>query len=94
MNTLSKPVFAYCETVTASPFSPHHIRQLTEVGLKLGGGADTPALCGRALNGGWDTQLIPADADVLAESAESPSLYSTTWKLCRTCALVYLAVTP
>lgn len=45
-------IYSYCETVTSSGASPWHIRQLTEAGRKLGGGADTPALCGRVV--AWD----------------------------------------
>jgi hypothetical protein len=44
--------FSFCETVTASGSSPWHIRPLTPAGQKLGGGADSPALCGRVV--GWD----------------------------------------
>jgi hypothetical protein len=38
--------------MTASSSSPWHIRELTSVGQKMGGGADTPALCGRTVS--WD----------------------------------------
>jgi len=44
--------YSFCETVTASSVSPWHIRELTAVGRKLGGGADTLALCGREVS--WD----------------------------------------
>jgi hypothetical protein len=44
--------FAFCETDTAGGGSPWHIRELTGRGKKLGGGADTPALCGRKVS--WD----------------------------------------
>jgi hypothetical protein len=47
--------FAFCETITASSISPWHIRRLTSRGKKLGGGADTPALCGRKV--AWDLEL-------------------------------------
>lgn len=60
----TKPAFAYCEAVTATPWSPNHIRKITSAGLKTGGGADTDALCGRAL--GWDLRLVPEDDDVMA----------------------------
>lgn len=62
----SKPVFAYCEPVSANPWSPNHIREVTDAGLKLGGGADTPALCGREM--GWDLRVVPSDDDVMALS--------------------------
>lgn len=47
--------YSFCETVTAGPSTPWHIRKLTEVGKKLGGGADTPALCGRIVS--WDLEV-------------------------------------
>jgi hypothetical protein len=43
--------YAYCETISAYVW---HIRPLTKAGLKLGGGADTPALCGAKVL--WDIQ--------------------------------------
>jgi hypothetical protein len=46
------PTHSFCETVTASSRSKWHIRPLTKVGKKLGGGADTQALCGRVV--AWD----------------------------------------
>jgi hypothetical protein len=48
-------IYSYCETVTASGATPWHIRKLTSVGRKLGGGADTPALCGRKV--AWDLEV-------------------------------------
>lgn len=44
--------YAFCETVTAGGTTPWHIRPLTSKGYKYGGGADTPALCGREV--AWD----------------------------------------
>ena len=44
--------YAFCETATASGSTPWHIRKLTDNGIKLSGGADTPALCGRVV--AWD----------------------------------------
>jgi hypothetical protein len=44
--------FSYCESVTASSTSAWHIRQLTDRDKKLGGGADTAALCGKTVS--WD----------------------------------------
>ena len=44
--------YAFCETQVAGPQSPWHIRRLTHVGKKLGGGADTLALCGTKV--AWD----------------------------------------
>lgn len=50
-----KEQFAFCETVTASSQSKWHIRKLGEAGLKLGGGVDTKALCGREV--AWDLNV-------------------------------------
>lgn len=47
--------FSFCESVHATGRSLWHIRRLTEVGRKLGGGADTPALCGRVV--AWDINV-------------------------------------
>lgn len=47
--------FSFCETATATSSSPWHIRQLTEKGPKFGGGADSPALCGRQV--AWDIDV-------------------------------------
>ena len=63
----TKPTFAYCETVGATPWSPNHIRKVT-TGLKTGGGADTPALCGRDLHGGWDIRFVTGDDDPIGDS--------------------------
>lgn len=46
---------SFCETVTAGPQTPWHIRTVTDTGLHLGGGADTPALCGRVV--AWDLRV-------------------------------------
>ena len=49
--------FAFCESVWAGPRSKWHIRKLTpEVGRKLGGGIDTPSLCGNVKQG-WDLEV-------------------------------------
>lgn len=47
--------FSLCETITASGSSSWHLRQLTQTGPKYGGGADTPALCGREVS--WDLEV-------------------------------------
>ena len=47
-----KEKFSFCEPVTATSHSKWHLRKLTDKGKKLGGGADTPSLCGRKM--GWD----------------------------------------
>lgn len=48
--------FSFCESVTASSISPWHLRKLTKVGRKLGGGIDTPSLCERVKQG-WDLEV-------------------------------------
>lgn len=52
---------SFCESVHATGTSPWHIRELTAAGRKLGGGADTPALCGRDLCKGWDLNVEMTD---------------------------------
>jgi hypothetical protein len=60
-----KPPYAFCESVTG--IGRWHIRKLSAAGLKLGGGIDTPTLCGRIRpmgdegggrrgGGGWDLE--------------------------------------
>jgi len=44
--------YSFCENAGAGPMSKWHIRPLTDKGRKLGGGADTLALCGWKVN--WD----------------------------------------
>lgn len=49
--------YSFCEPVTATSNSPWHIRRLTEKGKFLGGGVDTPSLCGRVRERrGWDLE--------------------------------------
>jgi hypothetical protein len=52
--------YSFCESVSAGPQSPWHIRQLTKVGRKVGGGIDTVSLCGRVKNG-WDLEVEMTD---------------------------------
>lgn len=47
--------YSFCESSWAGPNAPWHLRQLSEVGRKLGGGADTVALCGREVS--WDLEV-------------------------------------
>lgn len=56
---------AFCEPVQCSPYSRWHIRRLTDIGMKPGGGADTPALCGIAV--AWDLD-VPLTAHHLGHS--------------------------
>jgi hypothetical protein len=46
---------AFCESMYARSGAPWHLRKLTEAGRKPGGGADTPALCGRQVT--WDLEV-------------------------------------
>jgi hypothetical protein len=67
-----KPVYAFCESTQAAALAPWHIRKLSEGGLKLGGGIDTPSLCEklrpmgdhtatRVGGGGWDLNVRITD---------------------------------
>jgi len=49
------PQYSFCETVTAGPQTPWHIRRLTSKGRMLGGGADTHSLCDRKV--AWDLNV-------------------------------------
>lgn len=49
-----KESHSFCETSTPAPAGKWHIRALTDAGQKLGGGADTKALCGREV--AWDVE--------------------------------------
>lgn len=63
---------SYCETIHATGTSPHHIRVLTDEGMKTGGGADTPALCG--VDVAWDTSIVASLKELDARIAnEHPS---------------------
>jgi len=48
--------YAFCEASTAGSLSKWHIRPLNGHKPKLGGGADTPALCGRTVS--WDLEIV------------------------------------
>lgn len=89
--------YAYCEAVTATPFSPHHIRKLTDVGMKFGGGVDTPTLCGRDihLSNGWDVAaVLPEDAVGLMTWSEPRTVMNdASWSACRPCVEAYLVDT-
>lgn len=58
------PTLAFCERVTAGPFTPWHIRRVGVEGLKLGGGAPDTVLCGAELRHGWDRELAVDTASV------------------------------
>ena len=47
--------YSFCESAWATSRTPWHIRELSAAGRKLGGGADTPAICGREV--AWDLEV-------------------------------------
>jgi len=52
------PPYSFCEPVWASGLGLWCLRKTTNIGLKLGGGVDTPSLCGRvAVSKGWDLNV-------------------------------------
>jgi hypothetical protein len=65
--------YTFCEPSFAGPRAPWCIRKLTAIGKKLGGGVDTPSLCGRVKPtavggpGGWDLTHTLGEADLEAE---------------------------
>jgi len=60
-----KPL-SFCETGFAMS-APWHLRRLSDAGPKYGGGADTPALCGRKV--AWDI-----DVPVTPERLDNPDI--------------------
>lgn len=52
--------YSFCEPVWAHPTSRIHVRNLEGGEPKYGGGINTPTLCGRLMDYGWD---IPGDVD-------------------------------
>lgn len=51
-------VYSFCESIFAGPLAPWHIRRMTSVGKKLGGGIDTQGLCGfPKKRAGWDLEV-------------------------------------
>jgi hypothetical protein len=47
--------YSFCEGVHSGPNSKWHIRKLSDIGRKLGGGADTLSLCGKQVP--WDMKV-------------------------------------
>lgn len=74
--------FSYCETIAAYKW---HIRQLTDKGRKLGGGADTNALCGAPVK--WDVNHASPRVDDLIHAAK-PS-FGFMGRLCSKCEAVF-----
>jgi hypothetical protein len=66
---VTAPVLSLCETVTAGPLAPNHVRRVGDEGLRPGGGIPGLALCGQVVARGWDLRY--------AEAAE-------IWELSRT----------
>ena len=75
------PSHAFCENVAAGSASPWHIRILTEEGKKLGGGADTPAMCGHVVH--WDRQYPVSRGSVFLLDKD----------VCSKCATAYMKAT-
>ena len=51
------PEYAFCESVSAGSCGHWHIRKVQSA-LHLGGGIDTPSLCGHVkAHGGWDINV-------------------------------------
>mgnify|MGYP003483350796 CR=1 FL=1 len=71
-------LYSFCETLTAGGATPWHIRKLTHIGQKLGGGADTLALCGIQVS--WDIG--------------KPFTIMSTTNACRKCCLVFTDASP
>lgn len=79
---------SFCERVTATPWSPVHIREIPEgEEPKYGGGIEGSALCGRDLLSGWDT-TTPVNA-VTVNNTESES-----GPTCFTCAVEAMRLEP
>ena len=58
--------YSFCESVHATATSKWHIRELTAIGQKFGGGADTLALCGRDV--AWDLNVERTDLHLLTNT--------------------------
>ena len=68
--------YAFCESVTASGTSPWHIRELSEQGLKLGGGIDRSSFCGCVKPPhGWDLRAEITDKHLGHACKECASEY-------------------
>lgn len=75
-------MYTFCEPVWwATTWTPVHIREIPEgKELKFGGGIDTPTLCKRMPNYGWD---IPGE---VTEAAIDACLNREINPLCPNCA--------
>lgn len=62
-------VLSYCEPVVGNASNTWHLRRLSADGRKLGGGVDSPSLCGRVEEGrGWDIDVPVLWPEALANS--------------------------
>lgn len=69
-------MYSFCESVHATSRSPWHIRQLTDAGMKLGGGIDTNSLCDLVKSPlGWDLDVVPTEHHLSHACAGCVSLY-------------------
>lgn len=60
---------SFCESTYATSVSPWHLRELTSVGQKIGGGIDTGSFCGRVRpQEGWDL-VVPVTEDRVTNHA-------------------------
>lgn len=78
--------FSFCETAAA--LGAWHIRRLTKVGRKLGGGADTKTLCG--LTAAWDVQCEFSDERL--EMIERAVPHQEAGRPCPACVQEYKAM--
>lgn len=53
--------YSFCEAWRAATLSRWHIRTLTDAGIKIMGGTDTPSLCERGMS--WDVTPRAMDRD-------------------------------
>lgn len=61
----SAPKCSFCETATAGPYTPNHIRRVGPEGLKPSGISGALTLCGRLV--GWDLVSVEPTAETLTE---------------------------
>ena len=65
--------YSICENMHGHPCGPWHIRALSAVGKKLGGGADTLSLCGRKMT--WDRDVIINERQLSVACKKCVDLY-------------------
>ncbi len=88
MMDLSK--FSYCEGSWATANSPWHIRELTAVGKKLGGGIDTASLCGRVQPFGKGSVFTCGGWDLLASIDLDDAQGANRRRVCQACIALLL----